>query len=396
MADAHIYAMTDTWNDSATSWVGDSMDIALTGAAADSIVIERKINGSMIWGLNHLGHMAVGAGATLNQTDPFGNNGPTILNVRDTLTDTGADIDWFGVLGWRTVNLSAPAAGGGDVWGFYGYADSAVGSAALTDMGLFGGRVEVRHRATSGAVSKTIGLGTKVQADAGAAVSDSFGARTIILDTEGGNGTIPLVFVDSANLWFGDNTTAITDLFGYQLNNINYGAVIDNARMFYSADLTGLATNGHYSWFDAPGVLESNAAGEMRYHNPGVTKYVPGAADSESIVWKWDTNVGEIGTEKTGGGTLRNLRLLAAAVEIGNAVMVKWGTTSSFPALKRSSTVLQGRLGDDSAFAPLQGKLTTDTAATTGLGAGVLAALTNASITLYDSTGQAYRVPCII
>lgn len=35
-------------------------------------------------------------------------------------------------------------------------------------------------------------------------------------------------------------------------------------------------------------------------------------------------------------------------------------------------------------------------AATTGLSAGVLAALTNASIVLTDSTGQAYRIPCII
>lgn len=35
-------------------------------------------------------------------------------------------------------------------------------------------------------------------------------------------------------------------------------------------------------------------------------------------------------------------------------------------------------------------------AAVTGLTAGVLAATTNATIVLYDSTGQAYRVPCII
>lgn len=35
-------------------------------------------------------------------------------------------------------------------------------------------------------------------------------------------------------------------------------------------------------------------------------------------------------------------------------------------------------------------------AAATGLAAGVLAATTNATIVLYDSTGQAYRVPCII
>lgn len=40
--------------------------------------------------------------------------------------------------------------------------------------------------------------------------------------------------------------------------------------------------------------------------------------------------------------------------------------------------------------------LTLGNAATTGLTAGVLAALTNASIVITDSTGQAYRIPCMI
>ena len=64
------------------------------------------------------------------------------------------------------------------------------------------------------------------------------------------------------------------------------------------------------------------------------------------------------------------------------------GTTASFPALKRSSTTLQVRLADDNAFAPIQGKLTTDTAFTSG-------AITDTGyIVLYDSTGTAYKVAC--
>lgn len=72
------------------------------------------------------------------------------------------------------------------------------------------------------------------------------------------------------------------------------------------------------------------------------------------------------------------------------------GTTSSFPALKRSTTILQARLADDSAFAPLQGSLRTAANATTGLTAGVLAATTNATIVITDASGQDYRVPVII
>jgi hypothetical protein len=65
------------------------------------------------------------------------------------------------------------------------------------------------------------------------------------------------------------------------------------------------------------------------------------------------------------------------------------GTTASFPAIKRSSTTLQARLADDSAFAPIQGKLTTDTAYT-----GTTVVPTG-FITLYDSIGTAYKVPCV-
>ena len=66
------------------------------------------------------------------------------------------------------------------------------------------------------------------------------------------------------------------------------------------------------------------------------------------------------------------------------------GTTASFPALKRSTTTLQARLADDTAFAPIQGKLTTDTAYT-----GTVVVATG-YITIYDSNGTAYRVPCAV
>jgi hypothetical protein len=65
------------------------------------------------------------------------------------------------------------------------------------------------------------------------------------------------------------------------------------------------------------------------------------------------------------------------------------GTSNLFPSLKRSTTYLQARLADDSAFAPIQGKLTTDTAYT-----GTTVVPTG-FITLYDSTGTAYKVPCV-
>jgi len=62
------------------------------------------------------------------------------------------------------------------------------------------------------------------------------------------------------------------------------------------------------------------------------------------------------------------------------------GSTSSYPSLKRSTTFLQARLADDSAFTNIQGKLTTDTNYTAGT------VVETGYLTLYDATGTAYQV----
>lgn len=63
------------------------------------------------------------------------------------------------------------------------------------------------------------------------------------------------------------------------------------------------------------------------------------------------------------------------------------GTSSSFPALKRSTTGLQIRLADDSAYSTIQGKLSTDTNYTAGV------PVATGYLVLYDASGTAYKVP---
>jgi hypothetical protein len=150
----------------------------------------------------------------------------------------------------------------------------------------------------------------------------------------------------------------------------------------------------------------------------------------ERAFFRWNSNTLEIGTEAGGTGTAREVAIVRAGTTIasstlsgffdvrtrlsfsnqqadirssafgkilltdaGNAVsgspyLLFGGTTSAFPSLKRSSTTLQVRLADDSAFTAVQGKITTETAytATTIIPTGF--------ITLYDSTGTAYKVAC--
>ena len=136
------------------------------------------------------------------------------------------------------------------------------------------------------------------------------------------------------------------------------------------------------------------------------------------IDWITTANTCLIGTEKgSGGGTARDLRVdvagsvfdvnIAGARQLyvsaswtqidsgrldipGTSAQIKLGGTGvTALMIKRSSTTLQARLADDSAFAPVQGKLTTDTAYTAGDPA------TTGYLVIYDSNGTAYKVPAL-
>jgi hypothetical protein len=97
----------------------------------------------------------------------------------------------------------------------------------------------------------------------------------------------------------------------------------------------------------------------------------------------WDVSKGLLDAPSDGVFTFSN----RAATDFGRLQF--GGTTASFPALKRSTTSLQAVLANDSGFTNIQGKLTTDTAYT-----GTTVVPTG-FITLYDSTGTAYKVPCV-
>jgi hypothetical protein len=168
------------------------------------------------------------------------------------------------------------------------------------------------------------------------------------------------------------------------------------------------------------------------------------ATNHERGFLKWSSNVFQIGTEKgSGGGSARALELQTDGVtrltvqtggtvaltshltaengfiRIASAQAFQWlnrskiyslsdgnvglynagessfnllqfgGTTTSFPALKRSSTVLQARLANDSDFCPLQGQLRTHANAVTET------ITADKTLTLYDAAGTAYKVPCV-
>lgn len=166
------------------------------------------------------------------------------------------------------------------------------------------------------------------------------------------------------------------------------------------------------------------------------------ASNYERGFAKWDTNVFKIGTEKAGTGSARALEIqtdgttrltisttgnitttgsmtLTGNLTTGSANTLLFGgrgtisspansiiqlrnnagtdfdrlqfggATSAEPSIKRSTTILQARLADDSGFATFQGKLRSDVNAVAEM---VIATHT---ITITDAAGTAYKLLCV-
>ena len=143
----------------------------------------------------------------------------------------------------------------------------------------------------------------------------------------------------------------------------------------------GLTANTHLI-FNTDGVYDIGASGANRPSNINVASAVRAQyltlTTALGVVQGYfqGQSAGVVALTDSTGGNFGRLQL--------------GGTTSAFPAIKRNGAGIDIKLADDSAFAPVKGKITTDTAYT----ATVVAA--TGYITIYDSTGTAYRVPCAV
>jgi hypothetical protein len=139
---------------------------------------------------------------------------------------------------------------------------------------------------------------------------------------------------------------------------------------------------GRNPWSAAPGPGNISAPQTTGTNATGVNFNISGGVGTGTGVG--GAIVFQIATTGSSGSAINSR---AEALRITSAGLLTFaGVTSSFPALKRSTTTLQARLADDSAFTNIQGKLTTDNAYTAGT-----VALTG-YVTIYDSTGTAYKV----
>lgn len=116
---------------------------------------------------------------------------------------------------------------------------------------------------------------------------------------------------------------------------------------YYSEDLAGHAANPYYFWADDNGVfrIKSDNTFDSVYqaipalYNPQFTKYTAGAANYERIVEQWNGNVGELGIEKGGTGTLRNLRLIGGGLEFGSALVTPASSGTRYLCISTAGVV---------------------------------------------------------
>ena len=431
------------------------IDLQITGTSKFSVKKDGSVS-TGIWqgtavGVAYGGTGQTTASAGFNALSPVTTTGDLIVGNgtnSSTRLGIGSTSQVLTVVG-GTAAWATPASGGVSTitFGSTGLTPSTATSGAVTVAGTLAvasGGTGLTTTPANGALDIGNGTGfTRTTLTAGSGITITNGAGSISIAASGG-GTVTSVSVTTANGVSGTVATATTTpAISLTLGDITPTSVALNGDAFLVRDAANILAQRN-------GVTSQ----AFRVYNTytDASNYERGVFD-----FKTTANVLTIGTEKLGTGATRNIQFLVGGVlkadygvtgsnwtftgniQTPNSIQVTFdislgrylslgpnpytggstvtmhsatsgilqlssgigigagfdriqfgGTTTSFPALKRSTTFLQARLADDSAFTNIQGKLTTDTAYT----AGVLTA--TGYITIYDSTGTAYRVPCLV
>jgi hypothetical protein len=376
--------------------------------------------------------VSAATGGSLNMSG--GNNGNGTIGFRGgnitttgTATSAGGDIN---TSGGGSINTSG--GGGGSIR--LDGSDPILPSGSIDTRALSerGGNIETwGNNSAGGSISTYDGGGSINTRGKGSIEFGTTGQRTTLTGTATANRAISLP--DASG------TIALTSNFAAPPAIGNTTPAAGTFTTLAASTSLTLGTSGILSGGTNTVEQRNTTSGQtFRLYNT-----VSGTADAnyERGFLRWSSNVLQIGTEKLGTGTARALefqtdgvtrltintdgsagftgnitannvigqsgavflwstrtRMYADAdgrIRISNNAQTDFdrlqfgGTTSSFPALKRSSTVLQARLADDSDFAPIQGRVRIHQNAVSEM---IVATHT---LTLFDAAGTAYKVPCV-
>lgn len=256
-------------------------------------------------------------------------------------------------------------------------------------------------------------LATPTSANLAAAMTDETGTGALVFGTSPGFTTAANP-VSSGGAALGTTALQWANLF------LTSGGVINwsngNVTLTHSSAALTLAGASNFTipsnslfTFSTRTKLASQADGALRISNNAVSAstFVNIPASSTLAVGNVASGTPAAQTlvigESSISGTSSNIGGANGTIASGPGTGTGTASTLIFqtPALAASGTTGQTQttrltLGSTGVVVASGQALQLGNAAVTGLTAGVLAALTNATIVLTDSTGQAYRIPCII
>jgi len=338
MTTQNLYALTDLWNAGGTTFTGIGLSVTDTASASGSLLMDLQVGGSSKFSVTKAGSVSASAG----YFDPTGVYG-LIPNVGGLFLDVAS-----------LFVVRNAASGYGDFFRASSVGIS-IGPSADTILTRDAANTLAQRNGTNAQAFRV--YNTYTDASNYERFSVGFNAGTVQVRQEhAGSGSVRAIYFGNADLgnvfglapagsllWVTDNTYDIGASGASRPRSIFVGTDINAASQVFGS--IGVYTA-------ASSVIYFNTRSKFKSPSDGVI------------------------------GLYNNAETDFSRLQFG-------GTTSSFPSLKRSSATLQARLADDSAFAPVQGKITTDTAYTAG------DPVTTGYLTLYDSNGTAYKVPAV-
>lgn len=165
-------------------------------------------------------------------------------------------------------------------------------------------------------------------------------------------------------------------------NSLQNGNINTNGRIFL------VALGGTMNWRNGGTVVSSPASASLQLGDIDAASSIAQTLRVQSVV---------AGTSAANGANWTLIGSLPTGTGTSGDIIVQTGVKTGSGTTQGTATTALTIKGETQTVLIASGKqLQLGNTATTGLAAGVLAATTNATITLTDASGQVYRIPCII
>lgn len=352
---SNIYDLADTWNAGGTTFAAIKMNVTNTASAAGSQLIDLQTGGTQRFGIR-APHISLGSDATpfLNLVDVWNTSGVAVgikYNVTDTASNASSllmDLQVGGASKFRVAKSGLSVADTPDSGALFASHSSGWG------IGYYASGVTCG----TGISASTYTTATKLQ-----------------------------IASSNALTWAANGWSATEDLalFRDAANTLaqRRGANAQTFRIYNTYTDASNYERGFFRW--ASNILEigAEAGGTGTARSLKIT-------GGGSQVYTFTSGAVELLATNTFcviGHSSARMRVTGAGVwAVGDASVAP---SSAYPAFKRSGTILQSRLADDSDFATWQGKLRVHANAVTET------IVPTQTIRLFDAAGTEYKVPCI-